>query len=71
VVRGLGYRYLNFGTEFLAGSWFAGRIGAYRNLGADRTRTVFTGGLGFLFKRFSLPKGFAASLQFNWRPKQS
>jgi len=91
VVRGLGYRYTNLGVEFLVGQWFAGRLGAYRNLAADRSSTIYTGGLGFGFKRFSIdltlataanrlqirggddslsiPQGFAAALQFNWRPK--
>lgn len=89
VVRGLGYRYANFGAEFLAGRWFAGRVGVYENLGFESARPVLTGGLGFVFRRFSIelavgaaaeettlsadgssvPSGFAASLQFNWRPR--
>ena len=92
VVRGLGYRYANFGAEFLLGRWFAGRVGAYRNLGAERAETIYTGGVSFGIRRISVefavgsaatqasfesvgrgrsvPKGFAASLQINWRPRR-
>ena len=91
VVRGLGYRYANFGAEFLIGRWFAGRVGVYRNLAPERSSPVYTGGLSFGIGRFaidlaigaaadrarldsstlgeSVPKGFAASVQFSWRPK--
>ena len=92
IIRDFGYQYANVGLEFLAGSWFAGRIGAYRNLSFDKAETIYTAGLGFAVKRFSIdlavgaaanqaeittgadsqsvPKGFAASVQFNWRPKR-
>ena len=43
VVNGLGYRYANFGAEFLVGRWFAGRVGAYKNVGASRSSVIYTG----------------------------
>jgi hypothetical protein len=54
VVRGLEYQYVNGGVEFLLGRWFAGRVGACHNLGATNSKTVLTGGAGFIFKRFSI-----------------
>jgi hypothetical protein len=54
VVRDLDYRYVNFGAEFLLGRWFAGRVGAYKNLGNSRSNTVVTGGICFGVPRFSV-----------------
>jgi hypothetical protein len=93
VVRGLGYRYANFGAEFLAGGWFAGRVGVYRNLAPENSNPVYTGGVAFGIGRFAIelaigaaadrarldsstfggavPNGFAAAIQFSWRPKPS
>ena len=89
VIPDFDLRYASLGAEFLIGKRFFGRLGAYRNLSFDKAETIYSGGLGFGLRHFSIelavaaaadqaqirsgedqlsaPKGFAASLQVNWR----
>ncbi len=61
VIPDFDLRYATLGAEFLIGKRFFGRLGAYRNLSFDKAETIYSGGLGFGLRRFSIELAVAAA----------